>query len=415
MKRILYILLFVVISSSFCTAQSRKDLEKKRRSLSSQISKTSQLLKKTSSSKKATLHKLGALKKQIDSREGLILLVAENVDSLNSMIDRKILVVEALETDLGKLKGNYKKLIRRLYRYKLSKNILSFVLSSKSFNEAYHRWIYLQHLQDYRTTQANFIQKTQDDLARRVNDLEAKKAEKDILLQQELEQKQLLDQELKHKDQLVSELKTKESRLRSDLKRKTRYRKQLNKKIENTILQQIAAAKSAAREYKKAQAAAAAKKASPKTNPILKSVKPNTKAGKSFAQQKGRLMSPIYHGVVISRFGKHKHPVFKDVIVNNNGIDIKGQYNSVVRNVYEGTVVSIFTIPGLNNAVMVKHGDYYTTYSNVAKVYVKKGDRLRTGGQIGTIGRDTNAGGHFMHFELWRNKTKENPSAWIKK
>ena len=64
---------------------------------------------------------------------------------------------------------------------------------------------------------------------------------------------------------------------------------------------------------------------------------------------------------------------------------------------------------------MVKHGDYYTTYSNIAKVYVKKGDHLRTGGQIGTIGRDTNAGGHFMHFELWRNKTKENPSSWIKK
>ena len=248
-------------------------------------------------------------------------------------------------------------------------------------------------------------------MTRRVNNLEEQKSEKNTLLQQEVEQKQLLNTELKHKDHLVSQLKKQEGRLRSDLKRKTRYKRQLSKKIEKTILEQIAAAKSAARKYKQAQAAAK-KPAKGSKNPVLNAM--NFNSSRAFSAQKGKLMSPIYQGTVVGYYGRRNHPLFKDVIVNNNGIDIKGQYNSVVRNVFEGVVVSIFTVPGLNNAVMVKHGDYYTTYSNIAKVYVRKGDRLKTGGQIGTIGRDTNAGGHVLHFEIWRNKSKQNPSSWIK-
>ncbi len=411
MKKILLTLILVIIAASFCEAQSRKELEKKRQSLSQQIKKTSQQLRKTTSSKKATLQKLGALQSQISSREELIQVVAQDVDLLNTMIDRKIGVVEVLESDLSKLKNNYKKLIRQLYRYKISRNVLYFLLSSSSFNEAYHRWIYIQHLEKHRNTQAQFIKKTQHDLTRRVNKLEAQKAEKNALLQQEMEQKQLLNTELKHKDRLVSQLKKQEGRLRSDLKRKTRYKKQLSKKIETAILKQIAAAKSAARKYKQTQAAA--NKANKNTNnPVLNSI--NSNHSRAFAAQKGKLMSPIYQGLVVGYYGRHKHPLFKDVVVDNNGIDIKGQYNSVVRNVFEGVVVSIFTVPGLNNAVMVKHGDYYTTYSNIAKVYVKKGDRLKTGGQIGTIGRDTNAGGHILHFEIWHNKSKQNPSSWLK-
>ncbi len=137
-------------------------------------------------------------------------------------------------------------------------------------------------------------------------------------------------------------------------------------------------------------------------------------ATKNFAAQRGNLLSPIYHGKIVGRYGQYAHPTFKDVMINNNGIDLSGQYNSVVRNVYTGTVVSVFAIPGLNNAVMVKHGDYYTTYSNVAKVYVKQGQRLQTGGQIGTIGRAAKGGGYLLHFELWYNKQKQNPLPWIR-
>lgn len=411
MKKYSYIfLLFLGIYS--VQGQSRTDLEKKRASVNKQISQTSRLLNKTANSKKATFKKLNALEAQIGTRAALIEDVAQRVALLDTMIDRKMTVVEELDDDLNALKENYKKLIRQLYRYKISKNVIAFFWSTESFNHTYQRWIYVQHLEAYRNVQATFIKNVQTDLGQRINELEAQKADKDELLQQELEQKQRLDQEKASKAYLIAKLKKQEGKLRADLKRKKRYKTQLSKKIEKAILQQIAAAKEAARKYKQKQALA---KTNTSKSPILKSISAESAASKSFAAQKGRLMWPIYQGKIIGYYGQHRHPLFQDVVVNNNGIDIQGQYNSVVRNIHEGQVVSIFAIPGYQNAVMVKHGDYYTTYSNVAKVYVKQGQYLKKGGQIGTIGRDSNTGGHLLHFEIWHNKYKENPATWLKK
>jgi len=410
MKRFIYILIvFWSINSLY--GQSRTNLEQKRKSINQQINKTSQLLNKTATNKKATFQKLNALETQIGTREVFIQDVSQRVAVLDTMIDRKMIVVESLDDDLKVLKENYKKLIRQLYRYKISKNIIAFFWSAKSFNHAYQRWIYIQHLENHRNVQATFIQKIQSDLGQRINQLEAQKREKDQLLEKELLQKQLLDKEKKSKTYLIAKLKKQEGKLRADLKRKKRYKIQLSKKIEKAILKQIAAAKEAARKYKKKKALA---KTNTSKNSALNSIDVENAASKKFARQKGKLMWPIYQGKIIGYYGQHQHPLFQEVLINNNGIDIQGQYNSVVRNIHEGQVVSVFTIPGYQNAVMVKHGNYYTTYSNVAKVYVKQGQQLKQGGQIGTIGRDSNAGGHLLHFEIWHNKYKENPTVWLK-
>lgn len=411
MQGLIYIFL-LLLGINNLYGQSRTDLEKKRTSVNQQIHKTSQLLNKAASSKKATFKKLNALETQIGTREVLIQDVAQRVAVLDTMIDRKMTVVEKLDDDLISLKGHYKKLIRQLYRYKISKSVIAFFWSAESFNHTYQRWIYVQSLEKQRSVQATFIQKTQTNLGLRINQLEAQKIEKDQLLQEELAQKQLLDKEKANKSYLITKLKKQEGKLRADLKRKKRYKTQLSKKIEKAILQQIAAAKEAARKYKQKKAAT---KNNSSTNPILKPIRSETLASKKFAAQKGKLMWPIYQGKIIGFYGQHQHPLFHDVLINNNGVDIKGQYNSVVRNIHEGQVVSVFTIPGYQNAVMVKHGDYYTTYSNVAKVYVKQGQQLKQGGQIGTIGRDNNAEGHLLHFEIWHNKYKENPAVWLKK
>lgn len=411
MKKIICIA-FLLLGINILYGQSRTDLEKKRKSVNQQIHKTSKLLNKTANNKKATYQKLNALENQIGTREVLIQDVAQRLAMLDTMIDRKMTVVEQLDEDLNALKANYKKLIRQLYRYKISKSVIAFFWSAQSFNHTYQRWIYIQSLEKNRSIQAGFIQKVQTNLGQRINQLEARKTEKDQLLQKEVAEKQLLDKEKANKAYLISKLKKQEGKLRADLKRKKRYKTQLSKKIEKAILQQIAAAKEAARKYKKKKALARNKTSK---SPVLESIDYESAASKKFAQQKGKLIWPIYQGKIIGSYGKHQHPLFKDVQINNNGIDIQGQYNSVVRNIYEGQVVSVFTIPGYQNAVMVKHGDYYSTYSNVAKVYVKQGQKLKQGGQIGTIGRDSNTGGHLLHFEIWHNKYKENPAAWLKR
>jgi len=390
--------------------QSRSELEKKRSSINKQIKHTNQLISKTSSTRKATVKKLQVLQKKFGSSEQTIENLATQLDIVNHKIDRKISVIEALEHDLTHLKSNYKKLLRQLYRYKLTRNTFSFIFAAPSFSDAYQRWIYLRKLETYRKIQAEHIQQTQISLTKWLNALEQYKGTQLGLLQNATTEKDALSKAINAKSKAISHLKKKEHNLRADLKRKTRYKKQLSKKIEEAIRLQIAAAKRAARAYQQRK-----KQASSSKNPILKTVNPNSIASQNFAQQKGKLASPIAAGTIVGRYGRRQHPRFKDVIINNNGIDIKGKANAVVQNIHQGTVVSIFTIPGFNNAVMIKHGDYYTTYSNIAKVYVKQGTSLKKGASIGTVGRDGHSGNHILHFEIWHNKSKENPEHWLRK
>jgi murein DD-endopeptidase MepM/ murein hydrolase activator NlpD len=76
--------------------------------------------------------------------------------------------------------------------------------------------------------------------------------------------------------------------------------------------------------------------------------------------------------------------------------------------------VSVFAVPGNGNAVMLKHGDYYSTYSNLEQVSVKRGDNVKSAAQLGTVGKDSNTGNYLLHFEIWEGKNKENPEDWLR-
>jgi biotin carboxyl carrier protein len=119
--------------------------------------------------------------------------------------------------------------------------------------------------------------------------------------------------------------------------------------------------------------------------------------GNAFAAKKGQLSKPL-KGTIISRFGKQKHPLFDHIYTYNNGIDIKASSGAAVRAVYNGSVVSVFTVPGNGNAVMLKHGEFYSTYSNLETVSVRRGDNLKTGAQLGTVGKDMNTGNYLLQY-----------------
>ena len=135
MINLLNILLLVWIFSLNCFGQSRIELEKKRKSLGYQINKTNQLLSKASVSKKTAQQNIHVLKVQIDSKQALIVELGQELDSSDYSIDRKIAVIEALEIDLSKLKANYKKMIRLLYRHAIDKSKSSFHFASNRSNK----------------------------------------------------------------------------------------------------------------------------------------------------------------------------------------------------------------------------------------------------------------------------------------
>lgn len=399
MRLLLLILLLGAWLSPNVWGQTRKELEKKRQSVSRAMTQTNQQLRTTQRSKKKALYKLKALRDSIAVKTALIDSMTLYAGTLDSLKDRQQLVAQALQKDLKGLYQRHQQLVRYYYKQLVHPPTTALQLRQKHYS---------RYALGQRQYQIALVANVQQDLGQQALALATQKAEKDSLLAQAQVLQEQLSAEQEQKSRKMNQLQRQERQLRQRLTQQKKSKRLLSKKIEQAILEQIAAAKAEARRYQQQK-----KKQQGRTSPSINAPTKINKDTRAFAQQKGRLLWPIYQGKIVGYYGQYAHPLFKDVLLNNNGIDLQGQYNSVVRNVYTGTVVSIFTIPGYHNAVMVKHGDYYTTYSNIAKVYVKKGQMLQTGGQIGTIGRAPKGKGHLLHFELWHNKNKENPMHWI--
>ena len=132
----------------------------------------------------------------------------------------------------------------------------------------------------------------------------------------------------------------------------------------------------------------------------------------SFASNKGRLPWPV-EGSVIESYGQHYHPVYKNVKMPfNNGVTLAVARGVQVHAVFDGTVTQVVMIPGYNQCVMVQHGSYFTFYCKLKSVSVKLGDKVKTGQVLGTV--DTIAGEDQFHFQLWKERTPQNPENWLR-
>lgn len=408
----IFILIFLLISVEFHYAQdSRKSLESKRKDLNRQIEETSKILSSTSKSKESSLQELTMLQKQMDSRTELINVIREELDSIECVLSEKEEFIYKYVADFEKMKSVYKKVLIQLYKHKILNNNMLSIFSIEEFKKAYRKEIYLKQLEKKRSEQVMLIRQTKNQYAKEIAFLETNRNEKTTLFNENTTQKNELDKELAEKDLLVKKLKTKEKQLSNDLKVKENNRKKLNDKIEKIIKDQIASAKNKTRQFKnntdkKIKSNASAQNAQNQSNS-------QNLDDLSFLGRKGRMNSPLKSGIIISKFGKQQHQVFEQVFTHNNGVDIRTNGESAVRSVHSGIVVSIFEVPGAGNAIMLKHGNYYTIYSNLATISVKSMQEINNGEKIGTVGKEIKTGDYILHFELWNGKSKENPELWI--
>lgn len=400
--RYILILLLTIFGVFHLSSQDRKQLERKRKSLNSQIKKTSKLLKKTSSTRRATLEELKALQQQINSRKELINIIHQEIEEIDEKAEEKKVVIAALERDLEQLEANYHQLLVGVYKAHItqSPSQLASLFLGNDLNKSAQQWSYLKQLHNQRHKQVSYIQAIQQLLNDKVKVLDEEKLSKAKLLAEENQQQDALSESIAKKDKIVKNLKAKETQLRRQIAQKEKSKRNLNKKIESVIRSEIAAVKRASRNYSSVQKNQSNQK--------------NIKLSKDFAKNKGKLPMPVYKGKVVGRYGRQAHPVFEQVITENNGIDIKTPANASVKAVHGGEVVSVFTIPGYNKAVMLKHGEYYTTYSNLGRVSVKRGQKVKVKQKLGVVSKDSKTGNYVLHFELWKGKNKENPSHWLR-
>jgi septal ring factor EnvC (AmiA/AmiB activator) len=257
----------------------------------------------------------------------------------------------------------------------------------------------------------------QDSLAGKKRKLQEVKQDKAGLLTLQEQQKQILNKEKKDQVRTLNSLASKEKKYKNDLRAKQKQEQLLATKIENIIRKEIEMAQEAAR--KKAAASATANASKKKVENVsssvaLASTPEAIRLSNDFESNKGRLPWPVEQGFISSSFGKHTHPLWKDVVVNNNGIDINSSRGARARAVFEGTVLRVIMVVD-KYAVLVQHGEYFTLYSNLQEVYVKSGDKIITKQTLGLVLTSDDDGKTEVHLEIWKGSNKMDPEGWLAK
>lgn len=383
-------------------AQSKKiKLQADVKRLSEEIAYTNNLLATTRLNKSNSLEELLLLNKKIEQREKLIIAINAEIDELGNSIDENTAIVKRLNEELKQLKEDYGKMVYYAYKNQNSSDRLMFIFSAETFNQAYQRLKYLQYYSAYRKSQAVLIDQTKDTLNTIINELETQKIDKQSLMTNQENEIQQLDREKTKKKSTINSLAKKEKDLRASLRKKRRESERLNKSIKNIIAEEIRLA--------------AAKKNAEKRKASIAMTPDEHIVSSSFYSNKGKLPWPSARGIISSTFGEHVHPVLKRVRIKNNGVDILTTRGEKARSIFNGTVISVRTLTNNNQAVIIRHGEYFTVYSNLNGVTVRQGDVIKTKQEIGSIRTDNSSAKTELHFEIWKGKSLLNPVSWIAK
>jgi septal ring factor EnvC (AmiA/AmiB activator) len=370
---------FISFFISSLYSQDLSDLKKQKEQIEKKISLTNKLISQAKKKKKNTINDIKLLNNQIKNRNNLINIYDQARIQLKDSIDNLNHVIDDLTSNIESLKKEYEKLILSAYKRKLQYNELNFFLGSKSFNEAYRKFIVLNEYNKYRRKQGEILIESRNELNRKKEQL-SELLQKNEELIAELEAEKLrLNNEIKRKNIYLNRFKKQEAKLRREFKKYNKSLSVLNNKIRDVIL-----------SYKK-----------------------KTYASSNFGNMAGKLHWPVDKGVIISKFGIHNHPVLKNIKIKNNGVDIKVFSGSDVKAVFDGVVSRVVVIPGYNQAVIIRHGKYLTVYANLKSVSVNSGQKVKSGQKIGTVYSGEGENSNVLHFEIWKETTKQNPEKWL--
>ena len=380
MKRLIPIF-FIFLFLLSAHGQTKSELETKRTTIQSEIKQIGKRLQQTRENRKEALNNYLSLQAKIQKRAQLIETLELENELLSQRVQRTSEVITSLEEDTNILEKEYGALLRQALRQKLSDSYISFIFSSKDFNEALKRWRYMNQYRAYRARQAQIIRETKTSLLRKKETLKNLSVEKEKILAEQLFQQEQLSLESKRRNKMYQGLKSNEKKLRAELKDQQEVAFQLKSAILNLI-----------------------------NDSPTKTNKTNTgDLNLDFQRAKTKLRRPLTDGIVVRFFGKQQHPTIKRIEIVNNGIDILGNGSTSVSAVFTGQVSGEFTLPNGKKSVLLKHGEYYTVYSNLDQVFVKKDQQIGTGQEIGQLSPTENT----LHFELWRQKTRLNPEDWL--
>ena len=395
---LLFPLLFAFFLTPEVHAQSRQSLEEQRKKILVEIEETNRFLRATEQNRSESNKKLNLLNAQITQFDRLISSIRAEIAYVDRQINETSATVSRMNNEVEKMKTEYARLVAQAYKNRGQYNKLIYVLSARDFNEAYRRMKYFQQYSEYRKKQVAEIKAKQDELQVVITQLATQKTDKEKLLAVQRQESQKLEATKAERSREVNNLRSQERRLRNQLEEQRRNAQRLQSEIEKSI-------------------AAEARKRNTTTANIHDKLTPDELLiSNNFRGNKGRLPWPTERGTISGFFGIYiPNPLFRNITLNNNGVDITTVGEASVRVVFDGEVSTIGGILGYNMFVTVRHGNYITVYANLANVAVKQGDKVKSRQNIGKVYTERGANTAVLHFEIWEGLNKLNPEQWIAK
>jgi septal ring factor EnvC (AmiA/AmiB activator) len=420
-KACFILLLFVAIDG---LAQSREDLERKRKEIQQEIASLQEAQTTISKDKKASVSQLKLIEKKLKNRYAVINNLNDEMDLIDNTIFSNNREIYRLQKQLDTLKQQYAKTIEYSYKNRSSYDMLNFIFTATSFNDAVKRATYLKSYRKYRDEQAANINRTQKELAQRIEMLTANKQEKGKVLEEQNKQKSILEGEQKEKNQFVSKLKAREKEIEKEVAAKKKVERSLQNSIAAIIKREIEAARrkaedearklassTAAKPAEKAPAAGPASTAPVRKANILENTPEVTKVSVGFENNRGNLPWPVDKGTITSSFGRQRIEGTK-IDEDNSGVTIQTLSGAPVKAVFEGVVTTVYDVAG-SQTVTIKHGKYFTTYFNLSTVSVSKGAKVSMGQVIGKAAENFDGDGEIL-FMLNEEMRFVNPEIWLK-
>ena len=393
--------LLLILAALFCALnlaaqnQSLDALRDEIRRAEEEIRATNELLAKTKKDKQVTQNQLKLIQTRIRNRKQIIANLEKQTQVINGDIGTKNDTVHAMQNELTQLRKEYADMVYAAYKnYKLN-NFLVFLFASKDFNDATRRISYMRRYNRMRQQKAEQIKSVADSLHVQIGELENRKAELTKVRDTRTQEVSSLGKDEKQYQSSLSEINTKSGKLSSEIRKKQSQINKLQQRIQAIIAEEArknrATPKSAAQEEYIANLSG------------------------RFDQNKGLLPYPVRGGVIVDRYGVHPHATQKGLMVNNKGVNIASGSGAEVRAVFEGDITQIVFVQGLNNTVIIRHGNYLTTYSNLASVNVKTGDKVTLNQVIGRLSNSDDSDDCVLHFEIWKETENLNPEQWLRR
>jgi murein DD-endopeptidase MepM/ murein hydrolase activator NlpD len=118
---------------------------------------------------------------------------------------------------------------------------------------------------------------------------------------------------------------------------------------------------------------------------------------------------------IVSPYGRHSKPGLDNVVYDNTGIDVEVSTGATAKAVYDGVVSGVYQADGFSHVVLIRHDNYYSVYANLGSVSVSAGQTVKQGQSLGTVAKDSeDKNRSIFHFEIWKERTRMNPSDWIR-